>query len=164
MRFWPYKEYSVHIKRPAADVLRQLSLNTMPGEPEMSRRAFRNKDKHFVGQVRQDSFAVMPILRWKGSFIPVFKGTVTEREGETDVHILMQLNENVKAFIIVWMILCMCMLALVLSVTWGKPFNFGMLAPLILCAFGYGISHFGLWQRADESRYMLDKALGNMSF
>lgn len=89
---------------------------------------------------------------------------MTECDGETDIRILMQLNDTVKAILIVWMILCLCFLAMVLSVTWGKPFNFGMLMPLILCVFGYGVSHLGFRQINNESRLMLDKALGNNLF
>lgn len=73
MKFWPCREYSVHIKRPAADVLNQLSLYTAPGEPDVSLRVIRDKDKHFVGHVRKDGFAVMPIMRWKALSFPCSK-------------------------------------------------------------------------------------------
>ncbi len=159
MGFWPGKEYTVHLKCSAEDVLHLLRLNTYAGKPIQYWPYGRYRNKLLLGEVTPNGFEVTPVFRGRDTTRPVFKGTVTAIGDESEIHIVMQLNEYAKTFILVWMSVCMTFMLLILLTVGETPFNLGMLMPLVLCAFGYGVMRLGFRLTVQRSKDVMNKAL-----
>jgi hypothetical protein len=104
--------YRFHIDVPitGATVVERLKLCTrdMPTFAETLKESFpwsARDDKTFKGTIDASSFRIMRRIRYRNSFQPVIRGTITELRPGSRIDVRMTLHPFVAVFAIVWLAL-----------------------------------------------------------
>ncbi len=164
MGFWPGEDYTIRVKGSAEEALRLVSANTVPGEPIPKRRRGDNITA-FVGVVRTDGFSLAHYYnidiseRWL-SFL-LFSGRVIEDQGKTIISVRFSLITHYKVMFSLLMALCGVIIAAVLATHWGEPFDYGLLVPMIIAIYAYGLMRLGFRSAARQTREILDELFSN---
>lgn len=59
----------------------------------------RKSGKFFLGKVKDGKFQISRIINYRNSFLPIFKGTVTDSENGTVIYVNIGLHPFVKSFV-----------------------------------------------------------------
>ena len=110
-----------------------------------TRSLFRGeRSKSFEGEVSATTFNIRPIIRYRNSFIPIIKGTISPAENGSKIKLEMNLHPFVKYFVTMWLgMVGMGFFAISISMIESSSFSPIFLFPIGMWFFGYFLAKKG---------------------
>lgn len=86
-------------------VFERLKNNIDPKKPMVySRDSITKVSKKYNGVFDQSNFEISRTIKYRNSFLPIIKGTISDNHCKTKIDILMKPHSLIKAFATVWFI------------------------------------------------------------
>lgn len=136
MNILPLENLTYDTNLPLSEVIERMKSQTEPLNYFRIQLFQKPSGKLFEGKVGENSFQVQRLINYRNSFVPVIKGHVDEGIFGTKIHISMQLNMFVKAFLMIW---ASFMLIGILSVLSTMPKQEGLWIAVLV---GFGMLLF----------------------
>lgn len=143
--FIPLEKYTILTNLSEEEVL--LRLRKIIGNPDrrfqfsfmgIDLKKHSNASFDYEGTISDNAFKISRVIRYRNSFLPVIKGTVSSFVNKTEIHISMKMHLVVRIFMIIWLSLTgipslIILLATCIALT---KFNFQAINPILFLVLG----------------------------
>ncbi len=155
MNLFPYARQTIHTSLSREQVYERLSSRVLSRQPLCN---FYRPLEYFCGSVHWDSFQIYHSIKdRRNSFSPQIRGTITSREGGTELHLSMALHPIVAVFLkfFLFVILFFLILGAVgCFIKQEMPLEF-FLYPLGIGTFSIALTHIAFREGCkDAIRYL----------
>lgn len=108
--FVPIEKYTIQTNLSEEEVL--LRLRKIIGNPDrrfqfsfmgIDLKKHSNASFDYEGTISDNTFKISRVIRYRNSFLPVIKGTVSFFVNKTEIHISMKMSLFVRIFMIIWL-------------------------------------------------------------
>lgn len=166
-RFLPFEKYTIQTALSEEEVLERLQIITRT--TDTIRFSFRKavilrSNYEYNGEIHGKSFEIWRNIRYRNSFLPVIRGTVSSGSGGTEIRLSMRMNLFVMVFMGIWLSIAgLATLGSLSVVTIAllkfKPasLNAFLLIPLGIFLFGYLLMLLAFKAEAKISRKDLNR-------
>jgi len=161
-KYLPVEDYELLTDLSVEEVLAKLKNNT--GPVSTSYFASSSTDKPYEGRIEAPVFEINRVISYRNSFLPIIKGRVYAREGQTYIVIKMRLNNFVLLFTAIWLGitgLTFLMFFILFLIAPSKFIHSNALlflpASLGFFLFGYLLCMWGFKYESRQSKYFLEK-------
>lgn len=164
--FVPIEKYTIQTNLSEEEVL--LRLRKIIGNPDrrfqfsfmgIDLKKHSNASFDYEGTISDNTFKISRVIRYRNSFLPVIKGTVSSFVNKTEIHISMKMHLVVTIFMIFWLSLTGIIASFILIILLQSliSFNFRglgfpMLIPVMMFLFGYLMMLFGFKYEARKAK------------
>lgn len=164
--FLPLEKYTILTNLSEEEVL--MRLRKIIGNPDrrfqisfmgIDLKKHSNASFDYEGTISDNTFKISRAIRYRNSFLPVIKGTVSSFVNKTEIHISMKMPLIVRIFMIIWLSLTGIPALLILLTTFialmrlnFQAINPFLFMPLGMFAFGYCLMFFAFKYEARKSK------------
>jgi hypothetical protein len=126
--------------------------------------------REVLGKVTQRSIRLRKRIKGRNSFQMFLIATMRPEEGGTEISGRISMHPFTRIFMIIWFSmaailgLLTAIASLFHSSIEGRTISWqGILQPLIMLLFGYGLLRFGLWNRQEEASFLKEFLLRTLA-
>ncbi|WP_428740472.1 hypothetical protein [Tenacibaculum sp.] len=120
----------------------------------------KEKDKVFEGNHTNRKFEIQRVIYHRNSFLPQIKGSYQSTVNGTKVIAELKLHGFVVVFMIFWLSgVSLALIATIIGIITQETNPIAIIIPLIMLAFGFGLSHYGFYMEKEKSINELKKVL-----
>lgn len=168
--FLPVEKYTVLTNLSEEEAL--MRLRKIIGNPDrrfqfsfmgIDLRQHSNSSFDYEGTMSDNTFKISRVIRYRNSFLPVIKGTVSSFVNKTEIHISMKMHLVVRIFMIIWLSLVgiPALLVLLATLIALMNLNFQAINPMMfiligMFLFGYCLMLFAFKAEARKSKKELN--------
>jgi hypothetical protein len=158
MKILPYEKFSINTSKSKEEVMGILRQNTLIGEgyPGLF---MRYKGNAFFGQIYDDSFQIIRLIRFRSGFRPLIEGKATGDDNGTSLDITIRLPKFAVVFWIVWMSFCLLLFTVAVVVTFTQGLTPMLFFMPPFASLGYLILRMQFVYHAPESKVKLYELL-----
>lgn len=158
MKFLPYDHFSINTPQHSLEVIKKLETYIEP--PKAIRWGFSRDHAPYEGTISTSGFKIHRIIHYRNSFLPIIRGQFESTNAGTTVHITMQLNSFVTAFLMFWLFMWYsATIPIFILTAFSECFAIeGLLflgAPIVLLLI-FGVA---FWSEANHSRNELTQII-----
>jgi hypothetical protein len=157
MKLIPYLAFAIETRDPPDVIARRLAETT--DRP----RWFRYPASKFlyIGKIGDGGFWVVPIIRYRNSFMPVIRGRIEPQQSGTTVHITMSVHWIVIIGMSLWCggVVVGGVNMLIQALTVGEPIWGALFATSFFLLFAAGLTVWAFWSEVPQRRGEITQTL-----
>jgi hypothetical protein len=156
----PIYRFTIDTPLDAGEISRRLQDLTRdePGFWQSIKEAFGKRseeEKPFIGTVDKSQFQLRRDIRYKNSFLPQIRGSITSALPGSKVIVRMRIHPFVAVFMCIWLFIAASSFVAGFS---SKHIEI-ILIPACMCVFGIGLVCGGFYPEAIKARRLLEQAI-----
>jgi hypothetical protein len=158
MKFFPFENFYIITKLQVAEVQHRLENEVEPDTGFSFKDLFSSASSslYFSGYVLNGTFKFKRVINYRNSFLPEIKGSTETYLDGSRVHVKMRLNTAVLLFMCVWLGgVTLAGIGIMVSSIIDRKFEWAMLLPLGMFAFGYTLATGGFKYESQKAKSKL---------